>query len=288
MSETKPTVAVVMPAYNAESYIERGIKSAFAQTYRPDEVIVASDGSTDKTVEVARSLGARVLDLPKANANVARNAAIRSTDCDFIFMLDADDWFMEHKIEMHLAKHLENPWSLVFDPGTWIDSSGKEYGLSSRFTGQTVDYRDFTCRSYWFGGSTYSFRRSQAEEIGFFREELTSQQDLDFWIRLAHHIGLAYVLDESQTYYYINPFSLSRNPKRVVANMRVLLAELDFLPHSLKRRFWGHVLCNAADHTVFPSSIPLLARTLDRPWEPRIYKALARSIQHRMRKSRVL
>lgn len=270
--------AVVIPAYKAEDFIERSVKAAFEQTMPPGEVIVSLDGPDPKVAELARACGATVIEVPKSNANVARNAAIKASSADLILMCDADDWFMPGKIEAHVQAHSAGFWSLVFDPGTWIAANGDVKGNSSKHSGCNVDYADFTCRSYWYGGSTYSFMRSKALEIGLFREELTSQQDIDFWIRLAHHSGIAQVLDTSYTNYFMNPTSLSRNPQRVVENMKVLLAKLPFLSYSQKRRFWGHVLCTAIDHTKFSKALPLLFKTLDRPWDLRIYKAISRSL----------
>ena len=52
MSVSNPLVSVVIPAYNAANHIGLAIESAFAQSYRPIEVIVADDGSTDETAAV--------------------------------------------------------------------------------------------------------------------------------------------------------------------------------------------------------------------------------------------
>jgi len=270
--------AVVIPAYKAEAFIERCVKAAFDQTLPPDEVIVSLDGPDARVAELAASCGATVIEVPKSNANVARNAAIRSSSADLILMCDADDWFMPGKIEAHVKAHESGSWSLVFDPGTWISPSGEMKGLSSRHVNRMVKYTDFTCRSFWYGGSTYSFRRDWAMEAGLFREELTSQQDLDFWVRLSHLKGPAWVLGTSCTNYFMNPKSLSRNPQRVVENMRTLLAGLPFLPYWHRRRFWCHVMFNTLDHSKFPRSIHLLFLCLDRFFDPRLFKCLGRSL----------
>lgn len=266
--------AVVIPAYKAEDFIERAVKAAFEQTVVPDEVIVSLDGPDPRVAELAASCGARVIEVPKSNANVARNAAIRSSSADLILMCDADDWFMPGKIEAHVQAHKSGSWALVFDPGTWIAPSGETKGLSSRLIGRKVKYTDFTCRSFWYGGSTYSFKRAAALEIGLFREELTSQQDLDFWVRLGYHNGLSYALDKSYTNYYMNPRSVSRNPQRVVENMRTLLGGLPFLPYWYRRRFWCHVMFTAAEHSSASAGFGLLITCLDKFYDPRFGKSL--------------
>jgi glycosyltransferase involved in cell wall biosynthesis len=224
-----------------------------------------------------------VLELPKGNANVARNAGIRHANAELVFLLDADDWYMEGKIAAHLKAHESGEHAMVMDPGTWIDSEGGTHGLSGPALGGALDYRAFTSRRYWYGGSTFSARAEGIEKIGGFREELSSQQDLDFWIRFAHVNGPAFVLETSYTNYYMNPWSLSRNPSGVLRNMPRLLAGLPFLSLWERRRFWCHVMFNTADQLPFPRSVPFLLRALDRVWDPRFAKAVARSLGRRAR-----
>ena len=279
--QPSPRISIVIPAYNAEAFIERSVRSALTQQPRPNEVVVASDGSTDGTVRIAEACGATVLDLSKANANVARNAAARTAKADILFFLDADDWFREGKLARHLTAHGSGKHAMVIDPGTRIDPAGKTHGLSGPALGGPIGYRCFTSRRFWYGGSSFSVRRREFDDVGGFREELTSQQDLDFWIRFAHGAGPAFVLDQSYTYYTMHPGSMSRTPANVVPNMRVLLAGLPFLTPWDRRRFWCHVMFNTADQLPFPRSIPFLLKAVDRLWDPRFAKAVVRSVAKR-------
>lgn len=79
-------------AKNEEANIERAIKSGLAIA---DEVVVCDTGSTDKTIEIAKSLGARVIefpwDIPTQGFAEPRNAAIRACTKPWILRLDADE-----------------------------------------------------------------------------------------------------------------------------------------------------------------------------------------------------
>src|SRR5687767_1930068 len=73
-----PSVSLVIAAYDEAEVIERKVENALALDYPRDrlEIVVASDGSSDETVELASGAGAdRVLDLPRSGKLAAQNAA---------------------------------------------------------------------------------------------------------------------------------------------------------------------------------------------------------------------
>ncbi len=279
----EPSAAVAIPANNAEATVAKAVRSALEQDPPPDEVVVGDDGSTDGTAAEAERAGARVLRLPKANANVARNTEARATSADVLFFLDADDWFAPGKIAAHLRVHAEREPSLVFDPAVRITPEGRRIGLSGPALGGPILWRHVCGRTHWYGGSTASVVRDTFEAVGGFREELPSQQDLDFWIRVLFHRGPGWVLDQPYTFWLCHPGSLSRNPRRVVENLHLLLQGLQFLPRADAARLRSHVLFSAADNLPLWKAVPLLVRALDRAYDPRFAKALVRSCLRTLR-----
>ena len=87
-----PFVTVVIPALNEEQVIGDCLRSLQGQTWPHEryEVVVVDNGSTDRTAEIARSLGARVLQETERSAYVARNTAIAATTGDYLAFTDAD------------------------------------------------------------------------------------------------------------------------------------------------------------------------------------------------------
>ncbi len=83
-------VAVVIPAFNEEKTVGAVVRTAMAMP-EIDEVIVVSDGSTDRTAQIARDSGARVIDLKE---NVGKGGAVKkgidSSDAEIFLLLDAD------------------------------------------------------------------------------------------------------------------------------------------------------------------------------------------------------
>jgi len=113
-----PLVSILIPAYNSEKWIADTIRSAVAQTWQPKEIIVVDDGSTDKTLEVARqfeSESVRVVRQENQGAAAARNKAFSLSKGDYIQWLDADDLLAPDKIarQMQVAERLKNPRTLL-------------------------------------------------------------------------------------------------------------------------------------------------------------------------------
>ena len=89
-------VSVIIPAYNAEGYIENCIKSILNQTYKNFEIIVVNDGSSDHTLEILKRMAAsnsciHVITQKNSGVSSARNTAIDCAKGDFLTMVDADD-----------------------------------------------------------------------------------------------------------------------------------------------------------------------------------------------------
>jgi glycosyltransferase involved in cell wall biosynthesis len=102
----KPLVSILIPAFDAQKYIEATLVSALDQTWPRTEIIVVDDGSTDRTLEAAErfaSRGVKVVGQEHQGAAAARNHALSLSRGDYIQWLDADDLLAPDKIEAQLA-----------------------------------------------------------------------------------------------------------------------------------------------------------------------------------------
>ena len=111
MRGTNSAVSVIIPSYNCEPFLAEAIESVFAQTYRPKEVIVVDDGSTDQTAAIARSYK-EVQYIYQANQGpaIARNNGIATARGDFIAFIDHDDMWLPNKLEVQIEYLLEHPY----------------------------------------------------------------------------------------------------------------------------------------------------------------------------------
>lgn len=89
-------VSVIIPMYNAESYIRQCMQSVMSQTWDDLEILVIDDGSTDKGLKICEELGStdgriRILTQKNRGVSAARNRGIEEADGEYIFFLDSDD-----------------------------------------------------------------------------------------------------------------------------------------------------------------------------------------------------
>jgi glycosyltransferase involved in cell wall biosynthesis len=100
-------VSVIIPVYNGATYLAEALDSVFAQDYRPIEVIVVDDGSTDDTAVIAKRYSQiRYLHEVNQGPAVARNTGLIHCTGDLIGFLDADDRWVLGKLSLQ-AKYLE-------------------------------------------------------------------------------------------------------------------------------------------------------------------------------------
>lgn len=90
-------ISIIIPVFNAESYIERCLNSIIAQTYHDYDIIIVDDGSTDNSLNILRKYEAkykniRVICQKNLRAAAARNTGLKVADGEYIAFIDADDY----------------------------------------------------------------------------------------------------------------------------------------------------------------------------------------------------
>jgi glycosyltransferase involved in cell wall biosynthesis len=98
-------ISVIIPVYNCERYLAGAIESVRAQTWRHIETVVVDDGSTDGSAAVAKRFGSFVkYELqPHAGPGAARNRGVELAQGEYLAFLDADDLWVENKLEVQMA-----------------------------------------------------------------------------------------------------------------------------------------------------------------------------------------
>ena len=97
-SAPRPEYAIVVPAWNEEAILGQTVgqlRTIAENLGRLHELVVVDDASTDRTAEIAASLGARVVRVEKRQIAAVRNAGARATVAPFLVFVDADTWVPE-------------------------------------------------------------------------------------------------------------------------------------------------------------------------------------------------
>lgn len=126
-NDPPPTISIVIPARNEENDIERLLNSIESNEYTNYEVVVVDGNSNDRTREVARSFGARVIEGPCRGPAVARNIGWRNADGEWIMFLDAD-WRLKENALQKIAQHAHPDIdtmhvSAIHDPDGWVSQT---------------------------------------------------------------------------------------------------------------------------------------------------------------------
>ena len=113
-----PLISVVIPAYNAEQFLDETLESVLSQTYENWECIIVNDGSTDNTESVAKKwcekdTRFRYFYKENSGASDTRNLGIKKARGEYIAFLDADDLYMPNFLEICLENLVEKDVDLV-------------------------------------------------------------------------------------------------------------------------------------------------------------------------------
>ncbi len=98
-------ISVIIPVYNGERYLAEAIESVLAQTFRPIEIIIIDDGSTDGSANIAKryTLPVRYYFQPNSGLGAAQNQGIFLTRGSFVAYLDSDDIWVQDKLTQQMS-----------------------------------------------------------------------------------------------------------------------------------------------------------------------------------------
>ncbi len=185
-----PIVSVIIPTYNRAHLLAKTIGSVLNQTYVDFEVIIADDGSTDRTKKMVRSFKDKRLRYVKLEDNsgssaIPKNIGLEAARGRYIAFLDSDDLWLPKKLEAEVRFLCTHPSiGMVYSGYTYFGDRGGE-----------KDSKDFAPVSgHALKGlfvenpiisSAVLVRKSCLKSVGPFDEAIRQNGDLDMWLRIA-------------------------------------------------------------------------------------------------------
>ncbi len=191
IKKIKHSVSIIIPCYNEEQNLPKLLESIEIQKYDQVsvEVIVVDNGSTDRSVAIAKEYKAEVLVYPKVNISSLRNLGSKRATGEFYVFIDADcipvdNWLRE------IVKYIEKKdigivgsIPLYPDNGTWVEKAW--FGISTK----GVKDVHFIC------SGNMVIRKEVFDLIGGFDDNLTTGEDYDICQRVLE-TGFRIVNDE--------------------------------------------------------------------------------------------
>jgi len=183
--------SVVIPAYNASATIAASIDSALQQTYKPYEILVIDDCSTDDTGEIIKGYGAQVTYVSKisnSGPSVARNKGMDMATGDYVAFLDHDDIW--HKDKLALVNNIleaQPQISFLYHPFTLKDINTIE--LPESGVVYRLPFMKLLARNV-IGTPCVVMKRSIPLR---FEPTMKYTEDYDLWLRVGYKYKLHFI-----------------------------------------------------------------------------------------------
>lgn len=215
-----PLVSVVMPVYNAAPFLEEAIKSVLRQSFKDFEFILINDGSTDESGNIIKGFeDERISYHYQPNAGVAAtlNAGIQLAKGKYIWRHDADDTSLPNKLGKQVEFLEANAsYALCATQIAFMTEAGKiaykfrqprnSYFNDSSFVEvQREHFNPYSPITH----ATVLIRKDVLMQLGGFRTEFKTAEDVDLWLRLIQH-HKAVVLNDCSYFVRLNKTSITQ------------------------------------------------------------------------------
>lgn len=244
-------VSVIVPVYNGAATVAAALDSILAQSFTDFEIVAVDDGSTDGSIAVLERYQprVRVLTQPNRGPSAARNLGVASSSGKYLGFLDADDLWRPAFLERSIAVLERNPANvLAYTDLELADSSGTPMGTRLIGARGVPSLNDMLERLWPILPSSVVMRREAFERAGGFPEELTSFEDVYFWL-LAREQGAFSYVDEALV---IWRFALFPAPLKAAGGQEAAGRIFDAM---LMRRYGVRGLAHVAARERAPRSI---------------------------------
>ena len=173
------TISVIIPCFNCGKTVEQSVKSVYAQSRLPEEIILINDGSTDNTQEVLLRLSKecppavkiKLLTQPNSGPSAARNNGVRNSTSEWIAFLDSDDRWIPGKLRLEEDFIMKNPHTGI------LGATGVQAGILQ------LRFRKLLFRNY-FQTSSVIVRRDLLLQYPF-NESQKYSEDYRCWLQIT-------------------------------------------------------------------------------------------------------
>ncbi len=192
------SVTVIIPAYNAEKTIISALESIFAQTVKPEKIIIVNDGSTDKTEKLVsefaglhKEISIEFITQKNGGASSAGNNGIKRADTSYIAFLDSDDAWHPEKLEKQLKAFTDYPKAVFVSTSSTVKNS---FSNSTKI----VPYTKLLIKNHVITSSVLV--KTEIIQPILFNEKLKRAEDYNLWLKIARHNQIVFI-DEKLVFF---------------------------------------------------------------------------------------
>jgi teichuronic acid biosynthesis glycosyltransferase TuaG len=211
----QPLVSIVVPVYNAARFMDDTIQTVLNQTYQNWELLLVDDCSSDDSVQIIQKYlkKEKRIKLFKLSENsgaaIARNTGIDKAKGHYLAFLDADDLWMNNKLELQVAFMQEKNAAFSFTGYEFADENGKPNGKKVHVP-ETITYKQ-ALKNTTIGTSTVMLDMSLLTKKTVHMPNLKRGQDTATWWKILKTINFACGIDKNLAFYRRTNSSLSAN-----------------------------------------------------------------------------
>ena len=203
-NENKYKISVVIPTLNRINTLERALDSVINQTYKPAEIIVVDNGSSDGTLKFLREQYPKITTLTenKVGVSSARNKGIKKSINQWIALLDSDDAWHPRKLEVQtsMLDSALKEYSLIHTDEVWFRNN-KHINQMKKHKKQGGYIFERCLSLCCISPSSVLFKKNILDKVGLFDESLPVCEDYDLWLKICSSEEVLFAQDKL-TYKY--------------------------------------------------------------------------------------
>ena len=203
-NENKYKISVVIPTLNRINTLQRALDSVINQTYKPAEIIVVDNGSSDGTLKLLREQYPKITILTenKIGVSSARNKGIKKSINQWIALLDSDDAWHPRKLEIQtsMLDSALKEYNLIHTDEVWFRNN-KHINQMKKHKKQGGYIFERCLSLCCISPSSVLFKKNILDKVGLFDESLPVCEDYDMWLKICSSEEVLFAQDKL-TYKY--------------------------------------------------------------------------------------
>ncbi len=258
------TVTVLMPVYNAESYLSIAIESVLTQSFHDFELIIVDDGSTDKSFEISKKYAeqdSRIRIFRKDNSGISDtlNLGLSNARGEFIARFDADDIMLPNRLEIQF-EFLRGNTTLGFCGSflEFIDANGAVVGWSRPSPVTRAEFEKLISerRPITFNHPSIMCRKAVMVEVGGYDRSMEPTEDTDLFNKILALGFEALIVPQFLLRYRLHSTSIGAQ------KVRKQIENRNFIAYNFYARLFQNPTVTREEYTKLMASRPLLQKVL--------------------------